>query len=197
MDLYSRLGRRANRSPPKGWVSVARVGAVIRILKKMAAFVRWLFSSEQLPTFENRTSRPGARSFARWLAHVDKLGEVRPESTRGVRPPRFWSWLISAEALPSLETGQARADRREGLLRRVLSPESCPHLESAPAAREPGFARWVLSADECPQVEDSVVPRGGGFTRWLLRGEECPEAQTDAPPRARTFWRWLLSREGL
>ena len=166
-------------------------------MKKILVFLRWLHASEQLPKFENPGGRPQARSFARWLAHGDELCDAQPESPGGARPPQLWSWLISAETLPSFGPDQGRGDRREGLLRHVLSRESCPHLESPPAKRKPGFAHWVLSRDVCPQVEDSVVRRGGGFTRWLLRVEACPDLQAEAPYRSRGFWRWLLSREEL
>lgn len=167
------------------------------ILKKIVIFGRWLLASEQLPTLADPAGRRQARSFARWLTHGDELREVQPESTGGDRPPRLWSWLISAETLPSFELDRGRADRREGILRRVLSREACPHLESPPAKHRPGFARWVLSRDVCPQVEDSAVRRAGGVTRWLLRVEACPELQAEAPYRDRGFWRWLLSREEL
>lgn len=140
-----------------------------RILKKTAAFVRWLAASEELPTFEKVGGRQDARSFARRLPRGDQAGVVQPVSTGRADPRGFWTWLISGETLPSLDPDQ---DRHEGFLRSVLSQEPCPQLGSPRAKRKPGFTRWVLSRDVCPEVQAEAPGRGHGFWGWLLTREE-------------------------
>jgi hypothetical protein len=196
------------------------------ILGKIAAFVRWLFSSEQLPApiSDGREVRLRARSFVRWLLAgngtvADPADQARPTPPRrfltwlfsveelpllagrpsqGVeRRARFWTWLLSlTEKLPETGASPSRPVSHTRFFRLVVSAESCPTTRSS-RPRIPGFSHWIVSGEPCPREDVSRPPERTGFFRCLLSSEDCEEVHAPVRRRRRDFFRWLLSRDEL
>jgi hypothetical protein len=150
--------------------------AVGRILRTIAGFLRWLFSSEQLPAIEpqHEADRQEQR-FEGGSRSGDALIE-RPRQPPGrERPQRFLSWVLAPDHLPAPGGESGVGSRPPGFLRRVFSEET-------------------LSQREAP--ESDRAPRTG-FLRRVLAPEVCAAAQEPAPGRRRRFLRWVFSRDEL
>lgn len=196
------------------------------IPRKIVAFVRWLFASEQLPPppSENQNIRrrtlpflrwaisddelarrePGktqeahARSLLQWVLSPERLPDLRDEPGRGVKPTvSFWPWVLGGEVLPELKLPNAPDERRPTLLGLALSPEVCPTSTEPTCRRKEGFLRRVLSSEVCPTREPATRRRDAGFMRWALSSEVCPTGVA-VPSRSRSgFLRWLTAPEKL
>ncbi|MHC4695312.1 MAG: hypothetical protein ACYTFA_01065 [Planctomycetota bacterium] len=196
------------------------------IVRKVAAFVRWLFASEQLPAWpgEGQAAGEPGQSFVRWVVSGDELGSDGPGKTQRAAGRRFLRWVLSperlsdqpgepgrggkpgvsflrwalrGEELPELKVPNASDARQPTFLGWVLSPEVCPTNREPTPRRRSGLLRWTPSSDVCPTAEPSTRERGGTFLGSVFASEDCPVDKAPTPERRPGFLRWLTSRERL
>ncbi len=196
------------------------------MLRKVVAFVRWLFASEQLPgrpgegraagergqSFVRRvvsgdelgSGGPGkarravGRRFLRWVLSPERLSDQPTEPRRGGKPGvSFLRWALRGEELPELKVPGASDAPQPTFLGWVLSPEICPTNPEPTRRRRAGLIRWTLSSEVCPTGEPATRERGETFLGSVFASEDCPRDEAPAPGRHPGFLRWLTSRERL
>ena len=169
---------------------------------RVAAFFRWLVSSERLPEAADKAEETGprARTFTRWLVGGGELVSDPPADMREVQCQRFLSWVFSPEGLPTLpDEAHGEVTHPPDIWRVVFGGERLPQLDAVESRSTPGtgFLRWAFSAEVCPEDWSSSSHGPGGFLRRLLSPETCPEIPASVHRREEGFLRWLLSRETL
>jgi hypothetical protein len=121
---------------------------VDRILKRVVGFLRWLFSSEQLPEAAPRR-------------------QPSPSASR----PGFVSTILAPETLPRIDAPAAVASPRTGFLRWLAASEQCPTGSGPVRPRRGRFFSDPLSPTALPRAPVPAPRRGPGFLRWLLSRE--------------------------
>lgn len=166
------------------------------MLRRIAAFLRWLLSSDQLPDAPNGddTPRPRTPGFTRWLlTGSEPLGFDVARSKAA--PDTRALGLFASDVLPERRPRPHRSD--VGFLSGVLSSEICPHREPTTSPMQAGFLSYTLRQERCPETQSAGSQGHGGVLRWLASREICPTVEAQVPGRRRTWLRWLLSREDL
>jgi hypothetical protein len=141
------------------------------MLKRVADFLRWLFSSERLPEAAPPEARE--RGVVAMLAASDTLDVAAADRLRR-QGPGFLSAVLATDTLPQRDAPAQDVAARTGFLRRLLAPEALPRAD-APVpiqSSRTGFLKWLLSSHDLPRVEPEPRPRGRGFMRWLLSRDE-------------------------
>jgi hypothetical protein len=141
------------------------------MLKRVADFLRWLFSSERLPEAAPPEARE--RGVVAMLAASDTLDVAAADRLRR-QGPGFLSAVLATDTLPQRDAPARDVAGRTGFLRRLLAPEALPRAD-APVpiqSSRTGFLKWLLSSHDLPRVEPEPRPRGRGFMRWLLSRDE-------------------------
>ncbi|MHC4767173.1 MAG: hypothetical protein ACYTEI_00505 [Planctomycetota bacterium] len=168
------------------------------MLKRVADFLRWLFSSERLPEAAPPEARE--RGVVAMLAASDTLDVAAADRPRR-QGPGFLSAVLATDTLPQRDAPARDVAARTGFLRRLLAPDTLPQRD-APArdvAARTGFLRRLLAPETLPQrdapARDAAPPTG--FLNGLLSPQELPRAEPLPRPRGRGFMRWLLSRDEL
>lgn len=137
--------------------------------RRRRSWLRWVLSSEQLPTASEkpRVLAAGPHFFWGWLFGGEELREHNLECA-----------LIPPHPAPSRSGGEEFSDARLG--------------EKSQAPRM-GFLLWLLSPDVCQQVEESPRRQSKGFWRWALSSEMCPCIEGPTRLRPKGFWHWVVS----
>lgn len=111
-----------------------------RMVSRLAAFLRWLMTSETLETLPT-LPRPGwsgqAKSFARWLFGREELplaDEASEKASAGSH------WLLGREKLPPQEGLPEALPSEPRFLTYLLSREQLP-VETSAAGKKPRNAR--------------------------------------------------------
>ena len=174
---------------------------MLGIIGKTAAFIRWLFTPEQLPgppSARQGSGRPRRRSPRRLFA-ADDLPRHGPTGTRTLPRQGFLSWLFSSEAPLPLPTGSdGRGRRRSGRWHRAMRTDTLPRLNATtdPEKSRTSGLRWLLSAEVCPRRPVSAERRQS-VVRLVFSAESCPQAQPSVRRRRGGGLSWLVSSEQL
>ncbi len=149
---------------------------VRRFVERVVAFLKWLSTSEQLPTscggsgdpprrgrgFEHwlfcrehlaeeslrQPLRIQRRSFLTWVLSQDQLQTVDGSSLKiPEHRTSSWSWLLGNEELPSRGVSENHERTQAGFLRSLLSAETPARQPEAASAKPRGFVRWLLSRE--------------------------------------------------
>ncbi len=142
---------------------------------RIVAFLRWLFSSEELPV----TSGPGHH----------------PQP----RPAGLMRWLLSADQCADEPGAKPTAAFRQHFLAWVCAPEELPVLPAETPDRSQSLWLWIMRGEELPgaPAAESQARARRGFVRWLLSGEVCPPSPAPSVRRQPGLLRWLLASENL
>ena len=151
---------------------------VRRFVERMVAFLKWLFTSEQLPSSSGGSGDPPRRGcgFEHWLFGKERLAEESFPQTPRIQRRGFLAWVLSPDQLQTVDG------------RSLQVPE---HRQS--------FWSWLFSGGELPSTnlpENRERPPGG-VLRSLLSAETLARQPQTASAKPRGFVRWLLSRETL
>jgi len=159
------------------------VAASARLPGRVAAFVRWLVSTEELPvaTDQEPAETSSAPRFSTWLVAREELAQSPGGAAQPVRRPGFVQRILSRELLTDLQAEPRTTSERTP----ALGPGS---VEDPPLPKPRGriprqtrprrtFVSWLLSVEECPHSESTPTGRGEGFVRQVLASENCPSVE--------------------
>lgn len=198
--MWRRFAERAVAFARRG---AGRVAASARLPGRVAAFVRWLVSTEELPvaTDQEPAETSSAPRFSTWLVAGEELAQSLGGVAQPVRRPGFVQRILSRELLPDLQAEPRTTSERTP----ALGPGS---VEDPPLPKPRGgipkqtrprrtFVSWLLSVEECPHSKSTPTGRGEGFVRMVVVSELCPTTGGQARQRRSGFLRWLLTPEEL
>ncbi len=168
--------RRRNTSETSASFARRTLRSVRRFVERIVAFLKWLFTSEQLPASSDGSGEAPrrGRGFEHWLFGKERLAEESFPQTpriqrrgfltlvlsqdqlqtvdgRSLQVPEhrqsFWSWLFSGGELPSTNLPENRERPQGGVLRSLLFAETLARQPQTASAKPRGFVRWLLSRE--------------------------------------------------
>lgn len=197
---------------------------MLETIRKLAAVVRWVIASEELPPADLAAQQleTSRTRFFQWVVKGDKLDvdqdgvpaeSVRagfltrvlaadelpegPVASASVHTGGLIRWLLSGEALPDPLPETEIEAPRQSLLHWMTALEVCPTHPQPATQVEQSLIRRILAAETCPSHPPPPREVASGFIPWILSPEICPEEPSETPHRRRGFFGWLLSREEL
>ncbi len=170
--------RRRNTSETSASLARRTWRPVRRFVERVVAFLKWLFTSEQLPASSGDFGEPPprGRGLEHWLFGKERLAEESSSQTSRIQRRAFLTWVLSQDQLHTVDG------------RSLQAPE---HRQS--------FWSWLLGGGELPstRLPENQERSQGGFFRSLLSSETLAGQPEKALAGRQGFVRWLLSRETL